>query len=176
MNSSGRPTNQFRQKSRVRPTIRILLLIIALMDLAMILSVTARINAYGSAPVVVSEKLEGVEPSYGYSIDLHAGGNTYNLEKDSRFSRRSFGVVDDLKLFPLMCALQAEVGKTIHLEYVQVSGKKAIVQLSADGTEYVNKAVAVADFIGEYRTMRAIGIGFLGALALLLILVRMSMK
>lgn len=171
MSYVNRHAEQNRQDSKARVTICILLLIIALMDFAMIISVTTRINAYGGMPTVISDKLEGVEPGYGYAIDLHVGGNTYYIEKDDRFSKRSFGVVDDLKLFPLRCALETELGKTAHLEYVQVAGKNSIVQLSIDGVEYVDKDVAIADFIGSNRAMRTTGIVFLGSLAILSILV-----
>ena len=146
-----------KDESKLLRIMSILLVLCALLALGMIISTTMRINAYGSTPTVVSGKLDGVEGSY-HSIDLHAGGNTYNLEKDARYSKRTYGVINDLALRPLMRALKMEVGKTMQLEYVQVAKKNAIVQLSIDGIEYVHKDKAVADFIGENKTLRTIGI------------------
>ena len=142
----------------------------ALLALGMIISTTMRINAYGSTPTVVSGKLDGVEGG-NHSIDLHAGGNTYNFEEDTAwFSKRTYGVINDLKLYPLMRTLKMKVGKTMQLEYVQVGKEKAIVQLSIDGIEYVRKDKAVADFIGKYKTMRTIWTVSLGVFVILAIL------
>ena len=142
----------------------------ALLALGMIIATTMRINAYGSTPTVVSGKLDGVEWC-NHSIDLHAGGNTYNFEEDTAwFSKRTYGVINDLKLYPLMRTLKMKVGKTMQLEYVQVGKEKAIVQLSIDGIEYVRKDKAVADFIGKYKTMRTIWTVSLGVFVILAII------
>ena len=141
-----------------------------LLALWMIIFATMCINAYGSTPAVVSEKLDSVEWC-NHSIDLHAGGNTYNFEEDiAWFSKRTYGVINDLKLYPLMRTLKMKVGKTIQLEYVQVGKEKAIVQLSIDGIEYVRKDKAVADFIGKYKTMRTTWSVSLGVFVILAIL------
>ena len=147
-----------RDESQLLRLLSISSVLCALLALGLIIATTMRINAYGSTPAVVSGKLDGVEWC-NHSIDLHAGGNTYNFEEDTAwFSKRTYGVINDLKLYPLMRALEMEVGKTMQLEYVQVAKKNAIVQLSIDGIEYVHKDKAVADFIGENKTLRTIGI------------------
>ena len=147
-----------KDTSQALRLISILLVPLVLLALWMIIFATMCINAYGSTPTVVSGKLDGVEWR-NHSIDLHAGGNTYNFEEDTDwFSKRTYGVINDLKLYPLMRALKMEVGKTMQLEYVQVDKEKAIVQLSIDGIEYVRKDKAVADFIGKYKTLQTIGI------------------
>ena len=142
----------------------------ALLALGMIIATTMRINAYGNTPTVVSEKLDGVEWC-NHSIDLHAGGNTYNFEEDTAwFSKRTYGVINDLKLYPLMRTLKMKVGKTMQLEYVQVGKEKAIVQLSIDGIEYVRKDKAVADFIEENKTARTTATISLGVFVILALL------
>ena len=158
-----------KDESKLLRIMSILLVLCALLALGAIILTTMRINAYGSTPTVVSGKLDGIEGGYN-SIDLHVCENTYSLEKDDGYSKRTYGVINNLSLRPLMRALEMEVGKTVQLEYAQLAMKKEIVQLSIDGIEYVCKDKAVADFIEENKTARTTATISLGVFVILALL------
>lgn len=148
------------QQSKVSEHIITCLVFIALAFLAVmaIIGTTCNIHSFDKESIALTGKLEKINPYYHGSIVLSVKGGSYKLSKDNQFSKRSFGVVNNLPLNDLKNALYGEIGKNVYLEWIQVGSKKIIVQLSVDGTDYVDKDVAVHDFIKSERTVRTIWI------------------
>ena len=76
------------------------------------------LRAYSKDATAVKGKLEDVIWNSNRTLDLCIDGNTYTLSKDSSYSSRSFGVLNDMPLSKLADVLDAYTGQKVSLEYV----------------------------------------------------------
>ena len=173
MNIIYRIANQNHQNPRQLLALLISIAILSLIFIIAIIGLTNQIAAYSKEPTFSDGVLEWVGSGYNGSIRLRVNGNIYKIEKQSEYSKRTFGVVDDLKLHPLMLLLDTKVGKKVQLEYVTPGKIPVIVQLVIDGKEYINKDIAVNDFIGLNQTTRII---YAVALCILVIIIVLALK
>jgi len=148
------------------------LLVLALFASAIIIASTIHIRDLLKMPILVTGRLTKVEYSYQQSLELYVGGDVYVLRKQSKYSDRSFGLRNNMTLREIREILEQNIErKDIVLEYVQESGKNLIVRLSIAGSDYVDKEIAVGDFVGLERTTRWIGISLLFITTILLFLI-----
>ena len=147
------------------------LALLIVLALAAVIGTSCHIRSYAKEPTAITGILEDVKSSPNCSIELCVGGNGYRLYKDNRYSKRSFGVLNNVALGVLENALYDQIGKEVYLEYVQLEANPIIVQLSRDGKNFVTKEVAVQDFIGYETTARRIWGSVFGIAAILLLLI-----
>lgn len=129
------------------------------------------IHAYSQKPAVATGTLEKVMPSINGSIELSVSDTIYKIYKDNRYSKRSFGVIDNLPKNNLMKVLDAKNGQDVYLEWVQVGSVKQIIQLSIDRVEFVDKDSSISDFIGNERSNINICLVLLAITAIVFLLV-----
>ena len=119
-----------------------------------IITLSVHINELLEMPIFVSGRLQKVEYSYQQSLELHIDGEIYVLRKKSKYSKRSFGLRDNMTLREIRTLLEHNINRgDIELEYVQESGKNLIVRLSIADIDYIDKDIAVRDFVGLERTI-----------------------
>lgn len=135
-----------------------------LLTLIMLIDTTNTMHAYAQPPTKVSGILEDTSAGYLSAIGLHVDGKLYLVQKESKYSNRSFGIINDMKLFPFLDLLSMNIGREVRLKYVQVKNERIVVELYINGLEHINMETAVNDFIGYEKTARAIGFGALAFL------------
>lgn len=132
------------------------LTLLIVLSLVAIIGTSFHIRSYLKETTAIIGVLEDVTSSPNCSLELHIDGNSYRLYKDNRYSRRSFGVLDNMTLGTLENTLYSQIGKNVYLECVQVESNPSIVQLSIENEIFVSKDVAIHDFIGYESTIRTI--------------------
>lgn len=132
------------------------LILFAMLALAAVIGTSYHIHSYSKKAMVITGKLEEVTSSLNCSIGLYVDGSEYRLYKDNRYSKRSFGVLNNMPLGQLEDVLDSQVGKDVYIECLPSGRNQKIVQLSIEGTDFVNKDVAIHDFAGYESTTRMI--------------------
>lgn len=143
----------------------------SLVLLALIAISVYHIHAYSKEPAVATGTLEEVMPSINGSIELSVNDTVYKIYKDNRYSKRSFGVIDNLPKNELMKVLDTKTGQDVYLEWVQVGSVKKIIQLSIGQVEFVDKDGSIDDFIGNEKNNINICLGLLAITAIFFLLV-----
>ena len=115
------------------------------------------IHLYSEEPIVVIGELKDVNWDHR-GLEVFVDNNSYIISK-SHYTKRSYGVIDNIPLGDLLTLLDEKGGREVCLEYTKTgSNHNQIVRLTIDGVNYVEKDTAISDFIGENKTMRGIGI------------------
>ena len=148
----------------------IALLAFALLSMTAVIALTVNISELSEMPIPISGRLQDVEYGYQQSLDLHIDGEIYILRKPNKYSNRSFGLLNDMTLREIRGFLEQN-RKDIDLEYVRKNGKNLIVRLSIAEIDYIDKDIAVRDFVGLERTTRWVWIGILFATIVLFVLI-----
>ena len=150
----------------------IALLAFALLSMTAIIALTVNISELSGMPIPVSGRLQDVEYGYQQSFDLHIDGEIYILRKPNKYSNRSFGLLNDMTLREIRGFLEQNINTgDIELEYVRKNGKNLIVRLSIAGIDYIDKDIAIRDFVGLERTTRWVWIGILFVTIVLFVLI-----
>ena len=133
------------------------LIALGILSLFMIIMGSYYIYGYSQEPTSVTGQLRGVTWT-SRGIYVYVDGDRYKVFKNP-YSNDSFGIIDNLKLGELKTALEGKTGKLVYLEYLKTGFKNAdkeIVQLTVDGVDYVEKSVAISDYIGYEKIGRRI--------------------
>lgn len=128
--------------------------------LIIIIGTTYSICLYTKEPTTISGELEDVgwdlyfrDPAVGIKVN----GERFLISKPS-YSNRSYGFIQNKKLGDMLAILELKIGKQVHLECMK-TGLKAgtIIRLTVDGIDYIEKDIALRDYIGTEKVTRIIG-------------------
>ena len=148
----------------------IALLAFVLLSMTAIIALTVNIGELSETSIPASGRLQDVKYGYQQSLELHIDGEIYVLRKPNKYSNRSFGLLNDMTLREIRGFLEQN-RKDIDLEYVRKNGKNLIVRLSIAEIDYIDKDIAVRDFVGLERTTRWVWIGILFVTIVLFVLI-----
>ena len=133
-----------------------IMIIFALCMLGLIIFTSYNIHLYSQKTYIATGKLVRIEAWNRDELAIYVDENRYLLYQ-SPYSSRSFGVLGNTKRAILRSTLEGKIGTECDLEYVKMdSNSNRIVQLTIDGVEFVNKEVALNDFIRSEKTVRCI--------------------
>lgn len=130
--------------------------ILALCMVGLIILTSYNIHLYSQKTYIVTGKLGRIEVWNSEELAIYVDENRYLLYQ-SPYSSRSFGALGNTKRAILRSTLEGKTGTECDLEYVKMdSNSNRIVRLTIDDVEFVNKEVALNDFIRSEKTVRYI--------------------
>ena len=118
-----------------------------------------QIHQYSQQPVVVTEKLlsVGVDHVYQYGYKLEINGINYKI-KTATYTKSTYGLPRIYNSKTLYTDLRHKLGTEFHLEYIPFAkNSKTLVALTVGDTVYVDKEIALKDYMGELNTFRWAG-------------------
>lgn len=144
--------------------------ILIVVALIIIIGTTYYIHIFLQEPKIITGRLDGTEWYYSGTMAVYVNGDRYVLRKET-YSKRTFGIIENKKLGDLMKILDGKIGKEVNLECIEINSKtRNIIGLTIDGIDYIDKNVAVSDFIGIEKTIRNIGIVMLVIMTVIFVL------
>lgn len=122
-----------------------------------IIGTTNSICLYTKEPTAISGKLEGVRLVYSLgdpAVEIKVNGERFLIRKPL-YSIRSYGIIQNKKLGNLLDILNLKIGKQVHLECMKTGEKDGtIIWLTVDGIDYIEKDIALRDYIGTEKVTR----------------------